>query len=113
MKLFSVFDNKAVFFQDPFVQRSVAEAIRAFTVACNDPKTSLFLHPNDYVLFEVGEFDERTGVIVPCEPKINHGMAIEFRQEAKIEGQRFSTDELEYLLAKQKEIESLANGEDE
>jgi hypothetical protein len=52
-----------------FPARSHGEAIRIFTDAVNDPKSSLHPHARDYTLFCVGAFDDNTGLIDPREPE--------------------------------------------
>lgn len=66
--LFGVKDQKAGCF--PFevmsgVTRDVAE--RAFGDAVNNPETPFFHHPEDYSLWQLGEFDPASGIIYPCE----------------------------------------------
>lgn len=68
LRVFAVMDQKAAsFVQVPFFCLTRGQAIRGFADACNDPKTELYAHPADYELFELGEFDQETGHLVPCE----------------------------------------------
>lgn len=72
VKLFSVFDSKASFFGQPFVDQSEASAIRNFADACADgsnPANLWHKHPEDFSLFQVGEFDNLSGEMIPCLPK--------------------------------------------
>lgn len=63
MKVYSVKDQKAQFFMNPFIQRNRGEAIRGFTQASSDPKTLFSQSPEDFDLFELGEWDETLGKI--------------------------------------------------
>lgn len=64
MKVLTIRDIKAEANMPVFCMRSRGEAIRAFGDACKKNDGSpLSVHPEDYVLFEVGEFDEQTGLI--------------------------------------------------
>lgn len=65
LKIFSVFDSKAAFFGNPFVDQREASAIRAFRDAVNKPdeNNGFFRHPEDYSLFLLGVFDNETGEI--------------------------------------------------
>lgn len=63
--LFSVRDSKAGAFLPPFtaVSRGVAE--RMFTAACLEPQHDFYRYSADYALYEVGEFDQENGVVIP------------------------------------------------
>ena len=77
-KAFSVYDSKAGFYMAPFFFQSTAEGIRAFFDAANDPQTAISKHPEDYTLFELGAFDDQTGVFTQHEVIIPLGCAAEF-----------------------------------
>lgn len=49
-------------FHAPMFFRSRGEAIRSFTDAVNDPKASFGKHAADYDLFDLGDFDDETGL---------------------------------------------------
>lgn len=78
LKMFCVFDSKIGAYMQPFFLRSKGEALRSFTEAVNDPKTSFFKHPGDYTLFEIGEYSEETGKCVSYAVLQSLGTAIEF-----------------------------------
>lgn len=63
MKVYSIYDTKAEAYLTPFYLRSKAEAIRSFTSEVNrSPEQSqIAAYPSDFVLFELGSFDELTG----------------------------------------------------
>lgn len=67
-KMFSVFDTKAACFGTPFFMPKEAMAIRAFTDLVNDPKSTVGMHPEDFVLHSVGEFDDELGIVVSDKP---------------------------------------------
>lgn len=60
MKIFTIYDSKAEAFISPFYERSTGLAIRAFEDACNTPEHQFNKYPEDYTLFELGEFNELT-----------------------------------------------------
>jgi len=66
--MFAVYDLKAKAFLQPFFSVTEGTAIRAFAVAVNDPGTMLAKHPGDYVLFEVGSFDDDSGFLAALSP---------------------------------------------
>lgn len=72
VKVFSVFDSKADFFGQPFFEQEEASAIRAFGDAVNDSSrqgNQWYAHPEDFQLFVLGSFDNKTGELIPCIPK--------------------------------------------
>lgn len=64
LKAYSVFDLKAEAFLRPFFAATRGLAVRSFSDAVNDSKHEFFVHITDYQLFELGEWDERTGLFV-------------------------------------------------
>lgn len=79
MLIFSVYDTKSESFSPPMVNRTKGEAIRSFSDEVNNPQSMLHKHPEDYVLFEIGEWDNTTGTITPKEAPVSHGVAIEYK----------------------------------
>lgn len=70
-RVFSVHDQKAVAFLPPFFFGTVGQAVRAISDCVTDPNHSFGNHPEDYTLFEVGSWDDSTGVLTPLdEPKV-------------------------------------------
>lgn len=64
-KLFSIRDTKSGHFGKPIVAPHQAPLIREFTEAVNDPKTIYSKFPADFDLYEVGDFDQNTGLLIP------------------------------------------------
>lgn len=70
LHLFSVRDAKAEAFIPPFVLPNEAMAVREFTGCVNDRQHAFSRNAEDYSLYEVGTFDDQTGVITrPNEPR--------------------------------------------
>lgn len=63
MKIFTVYDEPAGAFLQPFFEKTRATAIRSFMDACSRPDHQFVTHSSDYTLFAVGDFDEVTGLI--------------------------------------------------
>jgi len=57
-KVYTIFDSKTAAYLQPFYLRSNGEAIRAFTEAVNDPKSTFYKYPEDFILFEIGTWDD-------------------------------------------------------
>lgn len=62
-KLFTVHDSKAEAYLPPFMARTNGEATRMFEASCKNEKSQFFSNPSDFTLVQLGEFDERTGLI--------------------------------------------------
>lgn len=82
-QIFAIFDTKAEYFNQPFFMNTIPEAIRAFTDLVNDDKTRISEHPEDYILYNVGKFDDQDGAITP--PETEKPQAITTGMEVKLE----------------------------
>jgi len=60
--IFSIFDSKANYFLNPFVMQYGA-ALRSFIHVANDASHDIGKHPEDYVLYQLGEFNPSDGSI--------------------------------------------------
>ena len=70
MDLFSVYDDKAVFFGNPFPAHTPAEAIRMFAASAKNVDTSIAHHPEDFSLYKVGGFDGSSGLLEIMPPPL-------------------------------------------
>lgn len=68
LKVFSVRDMKSEAFLQPFFSPSVGSALRAFGDATNEQNSPFFKHPSDYVLYEIGSFDDSNGALGSISP---------------------------------------------
>lgn len=68
-QMFSVFDSKAAVFGVPFFMPREAAAIRAFSDLSNDKSTSVGMHPEDYTLYHVGDYDDETAHVETFKPR--------------------------------------------
>lgn len=84
ISIFTVFDQKASAFLQPFFSPTVGTAIRAFSDTINDPNSMLSKHPADFTLFEIGGFDDQSGVVDSLTSHINHGVGLQFVKETTI-----------------------------
>lgn len=60
-KMFAAYDSAAKAYLSPFQLPREEMAIRAFTDVVNSANHDFANHPEDYALFLLGEFDNRTG----------------------------------------------------
>lgn len=78
LEIFSVLDSKAELFIQPFFSPTIATGIRLFEGAVNNPQDATFAqHADDYTLFNIGSFNQETGILTPPENNfpINLGLA--------------------------------------
>lgn len=70
MKVFSIFDKKAEIFNTPFFQLNDRVAVRSLCDLCADSRSFVSKHPEDYALYCLGDFDDRSGAIASAVPVI-------------------------------------------
>ena len=73
LKIFSIYDLKAVAFITPFYCPNAALAKRGFQNARQDPAHAFHRNPTDYTLHELGEWDDTNASMEMYENAINHG----------------------------------------
>lgn len=64
LQAFSIYDTKAVAYAPPFFMARPELALRAFRDLAQDPASQVSKHPEDYVLFLLGDFDDATGALI-------------------------------------------------
>ena len=65
LKVFSIYDAKAGAFNQPFFMHTFGQAERAFRDEVDSPTSLISKHPEDFTLFDLGVFDDSTGLITP------------------------------------------------
>ena len=85
IKMFCVFDVKAEAYQPPLFLLTEGQAVRAFGDAIANSNHEFSRHPEDYTLFEVGEFDDKhAGFDLLRSPRVvATGLELFARSEAK------------------------------
>lgn len=68
LNVYTVFDKAVNAYMQPFFCRSKGEAIRSFSEACSDKSSNFFKYSQDYILVELGEYDDQTGLFISREP---------------------------------------------
>lgn len=80
LKIFTVYDSKVEAYLQPFFMRSKGEALRAWTASIADEKTGFHTNPEDYTLFEIGDYDDKTAKISTHLTPISLGTALEHKR---------------------------------
>lgn len=84
MLIYSVYDSKAEAYMQPFFMQTRGAALRAFSDAVDDSNSVLSKHPEDYTLFEIGEFSDSDGTLTPLIPAVTLGKALDFVRPSNI-----------------------------
>jgi hypothetical protein len=63
LNVYSVFDEKAGAYLQPFFMQNDNVALRAISNCLADPQHNFALNPSDYTLFLIGEWDDALGAI--------------------------------------------------
>jgi len=61
LKMFSIYDKAVQVFNTPFAMKTDMEAIRAFKHMAQDPNTTIYKSPEDFILYECAFFDTADG----------------------------------------------------
>lgn len=68
--VYAIRDDRTESFLTPTCDLNDRTAARNFEHAVRQPNTLFYSHPQDYMLYCIGEYDERTGALVPCTPRL-------------------------------------------
>lgn len=79
-KIYSVRDNAVGAYLPPVFFKSKGEVIRSVSDAVNGGDSTFKKHAQDFVLFELGEFDDNTGIFNLHDAPLSVGVLIEFKQ---------------------------------
>lgn len=71
LRIYTIFDEKADHYLQPFFNVTDAAAMRLIGNMANDPNSQFGKNPEDYTIWLVGLFDQRTGQTSPIEPMIH------------------------------------------
>lgn len=77
MLMFSIYDSKTQAYSNPFYAPTPGAAIRTFGDAAKDPQSLISQHPVDFHLFQIGVWDDQTGIVDPS-PLMGLGTADQY-----------------------------------
>ncbi|PWN77291.1 hypothetical protein CV717_28670 [Bacillus cereus] len=63
LSVYTIFDEKAMVYNKPFFLLNDDVCHRTMLDLVNNPETDIAKHPEDFILFKIGEYDDGTGVI--------------------------------------------------
>lgn len=86
LKVFSVYDAKAFAYLPPFFMAEKGMAARVFTEAVRDKSHQFGKFPEDYILFQIGSYDDQTGNLMAllAPEQVASGLQVRDRESAEI-----------------------------
>lgn len=85
--MFSVYDSKAQAFLPPWIMPQTTMAQRTFSDCANSKDHQFGVHPEDYTLFQLGMWDDETGVLDQLPSPRSLGLALEYVKRDTLHGQ--------------------------
>lgn len=76
--IYSIYDEKVEAYNTPFFSPTNPAAIRQFTDLANNEQTTISNHPHDYILYQLGKWDDQKAQIEPFKNAVNLGRASEY-----------------------------------
>lgn len=77
LKMFAVYDSKVGAYMAPFFMQSSGQALRAFIDTAQDKETQIGKHPEDFTLFELGEYDDSCASLHQLDVPTSLGVALQ------------------------------------
>lgn len=78
LKIYSVYDSKAEAYIPPMFYQSKGQALRQFSEVANDKTHQIGKYPEDFTLFEIGEFNDSNCKFTLYDTPYSLGLALEF-----------------------------------
>lgn len=95
--MFQLYDSAVKAYNTPIFLRSKGEAIRSFQATVNEAGNNLNKWPDQYTLFEAGEYDDESGIVTMYKVKESLGTALQYKDQPA------APTPLEAAIAKAKE----------
>jgi len=67
VRAYTIFDTKGLTYSNPFYAPTDGAAVRIVQDAANDLNTQLGRHPADFVVYNVGTYDDQNGIFQATE----------------------------------------------
>lgn len=80
VSVYAVYDSKVKYFHQPMFMRNKGEALRSWENVANEKDHAISRHPEDFILFELGEYDDQTAQITMLKTPESLGMASQFKR---------------------------------
>ena len=104
-KIYSLFDGPATAFTQPMFFHTDGQAIRAVAASVNSQEENhISRTPADFTLFQLGTYDDKTGVIQSLSTPKRIALAVELVEDNK---KQYSNVDLEKLMEEIKNLPAL------
>lgn len=80
MKIITILDSKADAYLVPMFSATTATAIRMLEAETRNPESNLCKFSEDYIVVEIGEFDEQTGTLIAYDVPLNLGLVAQLKE---------------------------------
>lgn len=80
VNVYSILDSKTGIYSHPMFLQSDGAMMRAWVDHVNDPRNAISQHPEDYILFKIGQFDDERASFEQHPPQ-SMGLAIEVKRQ--------------------------------
>jgi len=68
LKVFSIRDNKLDTFTSLITHTHTGQAERTLMELARDKQTAIAKYPDDYTMYQIGEYDEQSGLMTSIQP---------------------------------------------
>ena len=76
-KVCAIFDKKTGTFDKPVLTLHLGDILRDWEALLKDKNSKQGMYPSDFSLFQIGEYNEETGSLIPITPHIHLANGIE------------------------------------
>lgn len=83
-EIYVTYDIKAEAYSTPMFEQNKATMLRNFTTVVNQKNNQINAHPEDFILYKIGEYCYNTGHIKSIEPPLHMGKAIDYLKKPEI-----------------------------
>lgn len=83
LQIYAIHDVKAQCFGNPFFLSHNGIALREFSDLSNDPQSRINKHPEDYKLYNLGEYDDNSGAFTSLSQPKFLANATDFQETKK------------------------------
>lgn len=79
LKAYAIYDSKTQTFSQPMFMQSHGSMMRAWVDHVNESGSNIGKHPEDYILYEIGSYDDEKAVF-ECIKHVSLGVASEVKR---------------------------------
>lgn len=83
MKIYAIYDSVSVAYMQPFFCINEQVAMRHFRNLANDSQSNIARNPQDFVLYQIGTFDDQSAEIIADTPAKHLGVATSYLETLK------------------------------